>query len=265
MLRSAMEIRGYGIDAIDGEIGKVHDLFFDDARWTVRYIVVDTGNWLPGRRVLISPTSLNEPDWMQRMLSVSLTQDKISKSPSVASDKPVSRQLERDLVSYFDWPVYWAPAAYTVGAMGSGSPPPPVATNTPDADVKQSAEMESGDPNLRSMSEVAGYRIQAADDEVGHVEDFIVDDESWAIRYVVVDTRNWLPGRKVILAPKWFTDCVWAESKVYTDLSRDAIKGAPEFDPSQPINRDYEGRLYDYYGRPGYWTEVAPPTKSMKF
>lgn len=264
MLRSALQLRGYRIDANNGEIGKAHDLFFDDAHWGVRYLVADTGTWLPGRRVLISPASLGQPDWMKNVFPVDLTKEQIENSPGVASDKPVSRQQEVDVVGYFGWPVYWAPAAMAAGSIGSGNPPPPVAPQVARERTDEPADQSEFDPHLRSVREVAGYHIQAQDGEIGHVEDFIVDDEVWTIRYIVVDTRNWLPGRKVILAPDWFVRFDWSASKAHTGLSKATIKDAPTYDPSQPVNRDYEGRLYDYYGRPGYWTEAMAPNISWK-
>jgi hypothetical protein len=113
--------------------------------------------------------------------------------------------------------------------------------------------MEEGDPHLRSVGEVAGYHIEASDGEIGHIEDFIFDDETWKIRYVVVDTKNWLPGRKVLVSPLWVEDVSWRKRRVRVDLTQEEIKSSPEYDPTAPVNRQYEERLYDYYGRPRYW------------
>jgi hypothetical protein len=126
-------------------------------------------------------------------------------------------------------------------------------TGSPPELVEEFAS-ESGDPHLRSTQEVLGYYIHASDGDLGHVEDFIVDDDNWTIRYMVVDTRNWLPGKKVLVAPEWITEVSWGESKVYVDLTQDAIKDSPEYDPTETVNRLYEERLYDFYGRPKYWS-----------
>jgi hypothetical protein len=112
---------------------------------------------------------------------------------------------------------------------------------------------ESGSHVLRSAKEVTGYHIEALDGEVGHVEEFIMDDELWTLRYMVVDTQNWLPGRKVLVSPTWVKSLDWAEQKVTVELTCDAVKDSPKYDPRLPINRDYEERLYDFYGRPVYW------------
>jgi hypothetical protein len=103
------------------------------------------------------------------------------------------------------------------------------------------------------MKEVTGYNIQTTEDEIGLVEDFILDDESWAIRYMVVNTRKWLPGRKVLIAPAWINSIDWAEKNVKVFLSSEQVKNSPEYDASTPVNREYEMQLYDFYGRPKYW------------
>jgi hypothetical protein len=106
---------------------------------------------------------------------------------------------------------------------------------------------------LRSIQELQGYKISVLDGNIGHVEEFIADDSNWFIRYMVVDTKNWLPGRKVLIAPDWIEQVSWNDSKFYVDLPRELIKDSPEYDPAAPVNRQYEARLYDYYGRPKYW------------
>lgn len=241
MLRSAKELKGYRVMAQDGDIGKVHDFFFDDDTWSIRYLVVDTGTWLPGRKVLISPLSLGEPRWETTTLAVNLTRDRIENSPRVDADKPISRQREIELHEYYQWVPYWT----GYGPAGA----PLVQAKRPE----ESRRKEQGDPHLRSMREVTGYGIAASDGDMGHVEDFIVEDETWVFRYLVIDTRNWLPGRKVIIAPAWIDDIVWDSRRVVVGLPKDSIKNSPEYDPSTPVNREYEIRLYDYYGRPKYW------------
>ena len=259
MLRSLKELQGYTISATDGDIGSVHDFYFDDQHWTVRYLVVDTGGWLSGRRVLISPMALGQTDWLDRRLPVSLTRQQVEDSPPIDLAKPVSRQYEVEYFNYYGWPYYWyGPAAWgawaypnelaaaqTAQALETARQAGATATGT--------QEQERADPHLRSVKEVTGYRIQATDDEIGHVEDFIADDESWQIRYLVVDTSNWWFGKQVLLARDWIRDVSWLDQKLYVDLTRDQVKGSPAWDPTIPVNRVYEERLYDYYGRPAYW------------
>jgi hypothetical protein len=171
----------------------------------------------------------------------------VKDSPDVDLDKPVSRQYEIDYFNYYGWPYYW-PGPYAWGAWAY-----PGALATPAARPPAVATQERGDPHLRSAKEVIGYHIQATDDEIGHVEDFILDDESWAIRYLVVDTSNWWFGKKVLVAPRWIDRIDWPQAKLFVRLTREQVKNSPEWDASAPINRGYEERLYDYYGRPAYW------------
>jgi hypothetical protein len=241
MLRSVKDLRGYTISAIDGDIGQVHEFFFDDRSWAIRYLVVDTGNWLPGRQVLITPFALGQPDWAAQILPVELSKEQVENSPPVSLDKPVSRQMEADLHVYYGWRPYWFGGA---GAILSAI----------EAQAKRKASGEQlDDPHLRSTREVIGYHIQATDGEIGHVEDLIASDEHWAIHYLVIDTRNWLPGRKVLVAPAWVEKVDWVGRQVHVDLTQETLKHSPEFDPSAPVNREYEIRLFDYYGRPKFW------------
>jgi hypothetical protein len=249
MLRSVNEIIGYKIHASDGDIGSCRDFLFDDQRWVIRYMVAQTGKWLPGRKVIISPVFLDEPDWSGKHFPVRLTQEQIKASPPLDELAPVSRQYEISYHRYFALPFYW------IGYELWGTRPDPsgVIYPVPDHEVPDVEETEVDEGHLRSIKEVDGYHVTATDGEVGHVEDFLVDDTSWALRYLVVDTRRWLPGRKVLLAPQWLESIHWVDETVRADLTADAIRNSPEFDPSQPVNRRYEVVLYDYYGRPYHW------------
>jgi hypothetical protein len=244
MLRSLKDLVMYNFAASDGALGPISDFYFDDWEWCVRYIVIDTDKWLPGRKVLISPVSIGQADSAARRLHVKLTRDQIENSPGIETDKPVSRQMEVDLADYYSWPYYW-------GARTGGGAAAAAALADKKIDTPESGQ---GDSNLRSVKVVTGYHIEAKDGAIGHVEDFILDDEDWTIRYMVVDTRNWLPGKKVLIAPCLIRSVRWDQSNVHVDLPRDLVEASPEYDPSAPVNREYETRWYDYYGRPKYWT-----------
>jgi hypothetical protein len=175
--------------------------------------------------------------------------EQVEHSPHISTDEPVSRQIETDLHTYYGWTPYWRRGLPPFG-LGAAAAAETLARAAKEKDEK---DEQKGDPHLRSTREVIGYHIQARDGEIGHVEDFVIDDEAWFIRYLVIDTRNWLPGRKVTLAPTWAEQVSWFERKVHVDLNRETVKNSPEFVPSMPVNREYEVRLYDYYGRPYYW------------
>jgi hypothetical protein len=226
-------------------MGKVRDFYFDDQHWTVRYLVADTGNWLTGRQVLISPHALVAAIKEDEHIAVDLTKKQIEDSPALASDKPVSRQFELDYYGHYGWSPYW------VGPFAWGHYPAPMRVGKEEA--KSSAPEKAWDPHLRSMREVTGYPIQAADGEIGHVEDFVLDDETWTIRYLIVDTRNWWPGKKVLVSPRWIERVSWSAFKVVVNLPRETIKQSPEYTEKSLITRDYETALHRHYHLEGYW------------
>ena len=247
MLFNAKMLKNFTLDSLDGNIGKTKDFYFDDLHWTIRYLVADTGNWISERKVLISPYSIIAVNDSEDSIGVSLTNNQIEKSPSINSDKPVSKQFELDYSGYYGWPLYWS-GPFMWGAY------PTISLNFEESE-KSTDTHKAWDPHLRSMQEVIGYYIQATDGEVGHVEDFIIDDETWAIRYLVINTRNWLPGKSILVSPQWIQRVSWSDSKVYVNLSRESIKASPEFTIETLPTRDYEIRLHEHYARTGYWMD----------
>jgi sporulation protein YlmC with PRC-barrel domain len=204
MLHRVKELTGDTIAATDGEIGRVDEVYFDDEGWRVRYLVVDTGGWLAGRKVLISPIAIDRSKSTERAIAVGLTREQVEHSPGIDADKPVSRQYEEAYARYYGYPQYWAP---------------PKAVR----ELKQ-AERKAGESHLRASGEVIGYSIQAADGTVGHLEDLVVDDRNWAIADLVVDTRNWLPGKKVRIPPSTVEDIDWRSREVRLRMDRREIE-----------------------------------------
>lgn len=255
MLRNTALLKGLVIRATDGELGTVDQFYFDDETWAVRYLTVDTGGWLGGRQVLISPFSIIHADWQAKRLDVRLTRKQVKHSPEINTHQPVSRQHEAAFLGYYGYPYYWGgpylwgPAFYPVGLSSS--------TYSFAETIADRVRRESADSHLRSSEAVTGYTIEAADGEIGHVDGFVVDDEVWAIRYVEVATRNWWPGQKVLFSPEWVERVSWADSSVYVGLLREAIKNGPEYTAATPITREYENRLHLHYGRPPYWLREA--------
>ncbi len=242
MKRSLNDLVGYSIHASDGDIGTISEFYFDDQDWKIRYIIVETGSWLFGRKVLISPVAFSQPDHDSHIFPVNLTKEQVQNSPSIDTDKPVSRQYETDLHGHYGWPIYWG-----AGAMYGAITVPPIMLI--DEDETEHVE-PTGDPHMRSTNKVTGYNVEATDDKIGHVEDFMVDDEAWSISYLLVDTGDWWPGKKVLVSTKWISQINWNDSKVVVDLTNESIKNSPEFDPKMPVTLDYEERLHDHYGRP---------------
>ena len=247
MLCKIKTLMGYKLDTLNGEIGTVKEFYFDDQHWTIRYLVADTGNWLTGKQVLISPYALVDVNKVDQLVAINLTKKQIEDSPSLDSDKPVSRQFEEAYYGYYEWPMYWD------GPLMWGTYPNIV------RDCEKWRECSQGekawDPHLRSTQEVSNYNIQATDGEIGHVEDFVIDDESWAIRYLIIDTQNWWPGKKVLVSPQWIERVSWSESKIFINHARETIKQSPEYTEESSITRDYETGLHRHYKRHGYWVD----------
>ena len=228
MLRSMQELKKYTIGATDGEIGHVTDFFFDDESWVIRYLVVETGSWLTSRKVLISPYSVMQPDWMHKRLPVRINRDQVKNCPDIDTEKPVSRQHETEYADYYGLPYYWE-------------------TNN--------------DPHLRSCNAMVGYHMHACDGAIGHVQGMLVDEETWSLRYLVVDTSNWWGGHSVLIAPNWIEAINWPESNVSVNLTRQAIQASPSFDSTAEMNRRHESELYGHYQRSVYWEPDHDKTK----
>ena len=271
MLWSFQSLRGFSLSALtrnetdyidvisrevtypvaNGAIGKVREFYFDDHTWTVRYLVVETGSWLSGRNVLILPKFLGRVDLKKQKIEVGLTKEQVENSPSIDTAKPVSRQHEAEYLSYYGVQPYWLSVYAPV-------PLAPIAAETP-------RKKKKGDPHLRSSREVTGYRIEAGDGHVGHVEDFVIDDGTWRVHYLVADTRDWWPGRMVLVAPSQIEKISWKSGAVSICLPRSVIERAPEYDGSRPISAEYEQRLHDYYnalGTPASATAQRRPAKT---
>ena len=258
MLRKVNELHGYSLLATDGELGNVKDVFFDDEKWTIRYLVVETGSWLNSRRVLISPYSVARVDSADESIAVRLTQDQVKNSPDIDTHQPISRQMEGDLSRYYGLGNYWiGPELWGAGAYPMvGAPNVEGGGHIPSRaeELLQQASDNPEDYHLRSAENVKGHHIQGTDEEIGHVEDFMFDDESWELRYFVVDTRNWWPGgRKVLVATHWIDRIDWGSSLVYVNLTQDQIRNSPELDPDQPLDRSTETSLHLHYGKRNYW------------
>jgi sporulation protein YlmC with PRC-barrel domain len=264
MLRNVTHLKGFAIRATDGEIGTLDQFYFDDESWAIRYLLVNTGGWLSGRLVLVSPMAFRQTEWQSKRLDVALTKKQIENSPQIDTHKPVSRQHEALYMGYYGYPYYWSgPYLWGRESYPAGLTVRKEAVTQAEA-LQARAGKESADSHLRSTNEVIGYHIEAADGEIGHVADIIIDDETWAIRYLEVDTRNWWPGKRVLVSPQWIEQVSWPVSKVFVHLSRETIKNGPEYFESMPITREYENRLYSYYGRPAYWLQQSEQPSSRR-
>ncbi len=223
MLRSIKQLYGDKLGASDGDIGQVKDFYFDDQNWAIRYLVVDTGSWLPGRQVLLSPHSLGRLDQAEKVLRVNLTRKQIEDSPSIESHKPVSRQYEEEYYRYYGWPSYWqgdalwGPSAFPMSEV-------PLSVETINASGAQPGRAEA---HLRSAQAVNGYHLRTGDGLLGQVCDFMMDAQSWAIGQLVIKTGDLLSGKEVLIETKNVNRISHEESTVFADLTTDAVAQNP--------------------------------------
>ena len=244
MHHSLSSLIGCSLQATDGEIGEVDEFYFDDQTWTIRYLILKTGNWLDGRKVLISPEALEKTTWKKGSLPVKLTKDQIRNSPTIDTEKPVSRQQEIELYEHYSWPNYWGSGMVGGELWGMPNYLPILDLekgNKPDSKGKKTDD----DPHLRSSYQVAGYNIQATDGEIGHVKDFILNDQNWRILYLVVDTHNWFGGKKVLVSVRHIREVEWQNSKVFVNITVASVENSQAFDESEGWPKEPDHPLYN--------------------
>jgi sporulation protein YlmC with PRC-barrel domain len=253
MLWNASGIIGYSIAASDGELGKVSDLLFDDVNWQIRWVVVDTRHWLSGRTVLLPTSVLGHPHLPDRQFPVRLTMKQVEDSPDIDTHQPVARQLEANIFDYYGWAPYWG-SGYLLGgyggyyAGGAMASSPALEPGDEEANRLDHHPRRFHDPHLRSVKAVSGYHIHASDGAIGHVEDFMVEEADWSIHFLVVDTRNWWPGRKVLISPRSARNIDWVTMQVELGIDRQRVKDGPAYDPTMTVDRAYERHFHSYYG-----------------
>lgn len=263
MLRNLHDLQDFVIGAIDGDIGQVKDFYLDDQAWVIRYLVVETASWLSSRKVLISPIAIGHSDWQERILPVSITREQVKNSPDIDTDKPVSRQYESQYFGYYAYSLYWGgPGLWGAGMHPNRMMPEFVSTPSviePQSDSvngdTSSARHNSDDTHLRSCKAVMGYHIHASDGEIGHVQGMLFDEETWAIRYLIVDTSNWWIGHQVLITPDLIHNVSWIDRTVSLDVTRQQVRDAPSYDPSIQVDRAQEISVYEHYGNTGYWVK----------
>jgi len=245
MQHSVNNLVGCTVNVKDCELGKVNEFYFDDIAWSIRYLVVKAGNWMSERILLIPQAALGAADWKSGRFNINLTMKQVKNSPDIDTDKIITRQTEIDLFNYYSLHYYWGNEFYARPII--------MDSFKSFTNLKMVAEEDefSQDLNnnqyLLSTNKVKGYNIHANDGEIGHVEDYILDDENWNLRFLIVDTHNWKPGKKVLILPRWIKHIDNDQSKVFLNLSQESVKNIPEFDPSQPIGTNYDTELFNHY------------------
>lgn len=248
MLWNASAINDAPVQASDGLIGTVSDMLFDDRHWMVRWLVVDTGDWLSGRKVILPPSALGHPDPASGTFPVKLTRQQVEDSPAIGPDEHVSPDHEAGAVEHYGLSPYWS-AGYLAGYHAQwASTPFPVSGSAETARRIDDAENDRFNPSLRSFALLHGYHVESRDGDLGHVEDFLVDDTNWNIRFLVLDTRNWWAGKKVLVSPKSVLSIDWQARMLTLDVARQAVKDSPAYDPAAVLDIDFDRRVDRHYG-----------------
>lgn len=254
MLHSAKDMRGLQIAATDGVLGSIEEMYFDDEHWTIRYLVVSTGGWFDARKVLISPMAVTHIDWEEEKIHVDLNRQQVKNSPHIDAEKPVSRQHEAEFAQYYGYTHYWN------GPYLWGAEPYPAYMGAPFTDegnspIEQRIEQErrTADPHLRSSREVSGYHIETVDGRLGHVEDFLFDDKTWSMVMLVAETRDWWPGKHVVVSIERIENVDWEQRTVSMQVTREELEQSPDYDLMSAMP---DGAAQELYHR--FWR--SPPT-----
>jgi len=229
-MNSIKKLTGCRIRAVDGEAGSVRETCLDDDQWVLRYLVVDTTRWPDGRSVLLSPSVVTSIDWRARSIAVNLTREQVENSPDIGTHEPLSRQLQTE---------YWPYATCRdLSAMPVVVPPDPQICAAMDEPGRTDPDRAGAAVHLKSSNAVRGYHIRASADSIGHVADFLLDEETWAIRYLIADTRHWLPGKHVLVSPQWIRAVNRGQREFRVALTRQQIEQSPEYDAEHLRTRD---------------------------
>lgn len=246
MLQSANDLKGYDIIAVDDKIGNIEEFYFDDQDLVIRYVVANVGNWLTGKQTLISPVFVTHLDRDKREIRISITKDQVERCPGVDKHMPVSRQMEKIVSDYYGAKYYWDERPnLSPGQLARANA---TSTMVESAIESGTAAAPAPDVHLRSMQETSMYDITASDGDIGKVEDFFVETDNWSIRYIGVDTGNWLPGKHVLISAMSIGTFNWSERTISVDLTRSQIEDSPDYDKVTEISREYETRLHHHYG-----------------
>lgn len=248
MLDKYSKLIDFEVFAQDEKLGEIHDIYFQDNVWKVKYAVVESGDWLLGERFIIATEALHKPNWEEKQITTDISKEDIKSRPEIDFAKPVSREKLSELHQHYQWSQFMPSGAQIYG-------PYPIVS--PTADIAQRKELreetEEGEANLRSAEEVTGYEVECEDDCIGSVKDFFVDEKDWVIRYLLIDIGRWISNREVIVSPDWVSEIEWLDGEIEVNLTKEQIENSPEYNPSEPLTREYETALYDFYHQPGYW------------
>jgi len=254
MLQVISALKGFAVDATDGRLGTVVDFLFDDKRWRVKWLVVETGSWLSQRRVLLHPGAVKHRDFRDQCFDVVLSKSAIAGSPPLLEHQPVSQHMETQTYNYYGWdPIL--DTSYLGGAPGDMTyprlAPPYLGLHWRDPTDLERAAADGGDPHLRSFVEVMGYHVHAVDGLIGKVDNLMIDGATWLIHYLIVDTNPWWFGKQVLMAPGAVDSIEWSDRQVMLNVTQAQVRTSPVWDPMVAFQQNDLAPLHRHYGWPG--------------
>lgn len=247
------DLRNFRVETKDGKRASVKDIYFDDEKFAVRYLILNSGPWKFGKKVLVSPFLVEKVEAASGWIMLKIDREGLGLCPEIDENQPISREMERQYSDRLFLPYYWGGAGLWglyATPYGTYSPELRQRYEYPLSDIGHGAEN-----HLRSAREVSGYHVNARDERLGHVDDFIIDETDWSIRYFVLHTSDWRTGKSVLVAPDWLDEILWSTKTAYFNVDRSSIEGAPVYDPARPFDKEFETRLYRHYDKPAYWDE----------
>ena len=250
MFWNASAIKQYPVEAIDGLVGTVMDFLFDDATWRVRWLVVDTGDWLNDRKVILPPSALGHPNPAKGTFAVKVTREVVENSPRIGPDQSISQETETGLYAHYGISPYLSAGYLAEYRAPYGSTPFPVSGTEEQIRKVADDERDRYNPSLRSFALLTGYHAESRDGDIGHVEDFLVDDSDWSIRFLVIGTRNWWPGKQVLISPRSVLEIDWQGKMITLDVDRQQVKAGPGYDPSVTIGAAFTHAFHQHYKLP---------------
>ncbi|PSL50806.1 PRC-barrel domain protein [Salsuginibacillus halophilus] len=256
MLFEAKKLRNFGVITSDGELGKIDDVYMDEDQWVIRYLVVNRKPLLPGGKVLVSPIAVERMDINGQTIHLNVTKEELEEAPGKEEAEPITRKKELELHHHFGYGYYW-PAQ---GMWGSFPYPHQLRVEAPHHQRPQELPNEE-EIKVRSLKEMtgdwSGYDVEGSDGDIGTIDDVIVEDDTWNIRYISVDTGRLFSTGHAVLSSSWILHTEDEEKKVRVKMARHEVQAAPEYVPGQPLDREFEERLFDHYDQEKYWEAEA--------
>lgn len=245
MRRSLKELLGYSIKATDGHHGDINDFLFDGNNWIINYIHADLGTIFKDKKVIIPRMFWKNPSWINQNFEVSLSIKDIENGPLIDEYLPVSKQYEKELLKHFDLQSHIMRFQSQSVLQTAGN------IHLENAFTKSVSEDYENKGSLRSFREVCNYSIRTKDGFKGKLNDLIIDDSNWEVKYIIIDLNGSIPwSRKVLINVNWIERISYPKKSIKINLNSDSLLNSKDFNPNELVNTKKVTKRFDYLGRP---------------